>query len=168
MRLAGRVSAQPGHDAPRRPRPRRNSRLPALTIGGDHTRLDRRRRRTTNRHFHGEVIAAHGRTTRRDHLSLQPHLPLSPQLSLPMSCLVRNRRRPSSRPRSYAAHRTEPFPCRFLSHDPSASVGTLPRSSHNSAAGGSAPGGAVVRWMQRISEVSADVRPQHWGDLAVF
>ena len=67
----------------------------------------------------------------------------------------RNRRRPSSRPRSYAAHRTEPFPCRFLSHDPSASVGTLPRSSHNSAAGGSAPGGAVGAMDAKISEVSA-------------
>ena len=67
-----------------------------------------------------------------------------------------------------AGHPRDLAPMRRIARSRSASVSTLPCSSHNSAAGGSAPGGAVGAMDAKNKRGSAGTSSQYWGDLAVF
>ena len=65
------------------------------------------------------------------------------------------------------AHHTEPFTCRFFSHDPSASARILPHRPHsNSRRVCSRQRRCAMD--ERLDELRVSARPQHWGDLAVF
>ena len=65
------------------------------------------------------------------------------------------------------AHRTEPFPRRFVSHDRSASARALPhrpRTGHRRVCSRR----CRCALDESLDESGASALPQHWGDLAVF
>ena len=65
------------------------------------------------------------------------------------------------------AHHTEPFTCRFFSHDPSASAHTLPhRPRSNSRRVCSRQRRCAMD--ERVDELRVSAHPQHWGESAVF